>query len=265
MLHAVVRNKSLHYRLYRGEREDNGRQVREEDEITSTFLGPLDFMDPILVYDFCIHLFGLTNLCHILPKDPPTSCKLILWPRLNGGSDRLFVEPDAQLILLWPNGKKIIIVIEFKWRAPLSGSDQLHQQWSAIQRDYDPKNAWHFFVGLDISCGINARHSQEVDPWLIDGEDHLALISWAQIRDALGKIQPSTCGLYQWATLTDLYLDLIGVKRFKGYCNIAAPFPNKDMLHSWRFNGLSHGFHGYHQLELPPPFARINSQQYYKE
>jgi len=265
MLHAIVQHKTSHFRHYLGERTEGSGRVREEDEITSIFLGPLDFMEPTLVYHFFGQLFRLADQSHVLPKVPPLSCELHLWPSLEGGDDRLRIEPDAHLCLLWPDDRQIDILIEFKWRAPLSGKDQLHQQWLAFQRQHDKRNTWHFFIGLDISDGAKAKNSQEGNPWMVDKVDHLALISWAQIRDALSMCFNGHHNLSKWAKMSDSFLEAIGIRKFKGFDLLDTQATMLTISKKWHFSGLDHGFKGFFQHNYLLPSMGCNHQYFFKE
>ena len=202
MLHATAHHgKSTLYKRYLGHRDGIEKSVHEEDEITSTVIGPLDFLLPEEV-----HRFWHTVLEHkILPSDSPSSTCIKFWPKNNK------IEPDARVDFHWSNNDRCILLIELKWHAPLSGNDQLHQQWKQYLQADERKNALHVFIAPEISQGINAQ--QDKKTW----GDRLVIVTWMQIRNALKSLEGENSGLGRWAKVANSFLERIGVRQFIGF------------------------------------------------
>lgn len=196
MLHAITQNKSTHGRRYLGYRDKDEARVSEEDEITSIFLGPLDFMEATPVLQFWTEVFHLLGRKVVFPAAPPIDYKFRLWPLGRP------VQPDAHLTFFWADNKRFDILIEFKWHAPLSGKYQLHRQWREYLNEDERKECWHVFIAPEISAGIAAKNAEKVYAWRKGDDDRLVLVSWAQISDALSRCRGRSDGLARWAAMT---------------------------------------------------------------
>jgi hypothetical protein len=105
-----------------------------------------------------------------------------------------------------------ILLIEFKWRAPLSGENQLHRQWREYLTEDERENALHLFIAPEISSGMSAQQSKDV--W----GDRLVLITWMQIRRILQVVSnENNTGLGRWAIVADKFLERIGISSFSGF------------------------------------------------
>lgn len=239
MLHALEKKKTNYYRRYLGVRDGHEKRVCEEDEITSTVFGALEFVDLKHVYDFWREVFRLERQSVLLPAESPNSCKFELWPKKNN------IEPDAHFTFFWANGVRLDLLIELKWEAPLSGKDQLRKQWQDYL-DIDVKNnCWHLFIAPDISAGLAARDSEVGNIWQVESDDRLILLSWAQIRDALAKFKDRSDGFGRWAVLTSHFLEKIGVRHFKGFAQAHRALPVTELLYQKFYSGSNHGFKGF--------------------
>ena len=69
MLHATFKGKGKLYTRYLGHRDGEERKVHEEDEITSTVLGPLDFMAPADVHRFWQCVLVAAGHAEFLPNE----------------------------------------------------------------------------------------------------------------------------------------------------------------------------------------------------
>lgn len=223
MLHAINQNKSTLYKRYGGYRDLNDHRVCEEDEITSTIIGPMDFMLPDEVHRFWSALFQLksrTDVFGELSYQPPKSIEVKLWPSRQvkaGGRER--VEPDATIEFIWPDKTRILLLIEFKWRSNLSGDDQLHRQWNHYLTKKEQAYTFHLFIAPVITEGASARNSELGDIW----GDRLILITWETFRRALNTIRKNdkaTTSLGRWSTVADSFLQKIGIKKFVGFGNL---------------------------------------------
>lgn len=239
MLHAIKQNKSRLYRRYHGDRLDfsEEQRVSEEDEITSTFFGPLDFMSIDNAWSFWQILLQITGKVDLL-AETPQSIKLTLWPKRK-------IEPDGMLTVEWSNGKRLILVIEIKWRAPLRDR-QLHDQWLNFLTMDERQNAYHLFIGPNISAGIVARSEDAQPVW--DTDNHrLILLSWAEVRTSLGKLQAGLedSAIKRWSYCADGFLEKIGVYRFNGFgvlnqIRLDEPLIVNETIFWNPFNGFSY-------------------------
>jgi len=222
MLHAINQKKSSHYKRYLGHRDSNDGRVCEEDEITSTIIGPMDFMSSDEIHRFWSALFQLKSRPDVfgeLSVQPPNSIEVKLWPsrQVNYGRER--VEPDATIEFIWPDNTRILLLIEFKWRANLSGEDQLHRQWNHYLTEEEQAYTFHLFIAPVVTEGISARNSELGDIW----GHRLILITWETFRRALNTIKnndKATTTLGRWSTVADSFLQKIGIKKFVGFGNL---------------------------------------------
>lgn len=268
MLHAIYRSKTRYYQRYHGDRSDTHgeRHVREEDEITSTFLGPLDFMQPGEILGFWREVLRLIGRAEILPNAPLHNAELRLWP---SSSDGRRIEPDAVLELHWTDGARRILLLEFKWRAPLSGEDQLHRQWQHYLGVEERRDAYHLFIAPEVSAGAAARNSEIGDVWSSTDGNRLILIPWETIRSALDNLKvrhAADTRLARWSIIADRYLERIGIYRFGGFRSLN-PLLDSSLVATtplfWKpFGGFMHlDFTACGDLTVPPTlFFHINQQ-----
>lgn len=221
MLHAAAKGKTKFYERYLGRREPDDVRVCEEDEITSTIIGPMDFMSPNEIHQFWAELFRLKSLHDVLPEQPPESMEVKLWPsRPAPVGDGKRIEPDATIEFLWSDKTRRILLIEFKWRASLSGKDQLHRQWVHYLTPNEREYAFHLFIAPVVAEGASAKNSDLGDVW----GDRLVLITWETFRHALNSITNNggtTTGLRRWSASADNFLARIGINKFVGFGHLA--------------------------------------------
>lgn len=266
MLHAIKQKKTSHYRRYLGYRDESDKSVREEDEISSIFLGPLDFMEPKLVLRFWTEVFQLLGRKEVFQDKPPQRHELQMWPsRAVISQDRKRIEPDAHITFFWADSARVDILIEFKWRAPLSSKDQLHRQWQDYLSEDERKNGWHVFIAPEISAGIAARNGDYGDPWRTGDNDRLILVSWAQIVVALSKCQDSSVGLSRWAAITTDFLEKIGIRRFMGFEEAHRKLPVTEIFHQPFYSGLTHDFNGFGSAIEITPESKMSFKSFFKE
>lgn len=212
MLHAFSHKKSRLYRRYLGHRDEtNESRVAEEDEITSTLMGPLAFLPPAAIAAFWGAVVNLRNPEYAFPAEAPIRAEMCFWPRRNR------VEPDLHVELTWGN-HTLILLVEFKWRAPLSGQGQLHDQWKTYLRPEEQSRALHLFIGLDVSEASNALNRQDV--W----NGKLLARSWFDILTAVSTIQTGPgMALKRWSDQVQRCLELLAVEPFNGFAKLAQP------------------------------------------
>lgn len=212
MLHAFSHKKSRLYRRYLGHRDETTElRVAEEDEMTSTLMGPLAFLSPAAIAAFWDALIGLRHPEHAFPTGAPTAAEMFFWPR----SGR--IEPDLVVELAWGSYTRILLV-EFKWRAPLSGQDQLHDQWERYLSAEERGRALHLFIGLDTSEATNALNRRDV--W----NGKLLMRSWFDILTAVANIRTGPgLELQRWSEQVRRCLKLLAIEPFSGFEALARP------------------------------------------
>lgn len=228
MLHVISQKPSNLYKRYkpdRGQRASNEGMVHAEDEITSAIIGPMDFMMPDEILRFWSELFIIKfrhDVFGDLSKRPLEKLEVKLWPSkiYRDGGIRRSVEPDATIEFIWPNNTRILLLIEFKWRALLSKEDQLHRQWNRYLTEKEQAHAFHLFIAPVVAEGASARNSELGDIW----GDQLILITWETFRIALNTIKKNdrdTTSLGRWSTVADRFLQKIGIETFGGFDHLA--------------------------------------------
>lgn len=212
MLHAFSHNKSRLYRRYLGHRDDvTEKRVAEEDEMTSTLIGPLAFLSPAAIAAFWCAVVHLRNPEHAFPPGAPSHAQMQFWPRNRR------VEPDLRVDLTWGDDTRIVLV-EFKWRAPLSSKDQLQDQWTVYLEPEERSRALHLFIGLDTSAGLNALNRR--DEW----HGKLLMRSWFDMLTAVTQIKTGPgLELRRWSEQVQKTLKLLSVQPFEGFGSLAPP------------------------------------------
>jgi hypothetical protein len=235
MLHAIANSKSMLYKRYLGERQGQAQEgkVSEEDEITSTILGPLDFLSASEVYAFWKHVLEKAGHSDKLPSSV-SDMKLKLWPSRQENNGR--IEPDATIEFMENKKTTLILLMEFKWRARLSGGNQLQRQWQEFLNEQEREKALHLFIAPEISAGIAARNEEDV--W--DGR--LVFLPWIDIKAALKELITEKTPIGRWAGLVDSFLEKIGIQGFNGFSNLAHLVSSVNLhgaLGLWSFNGFA--------------------------
>lgn len=210
MLHAFSNKKSRLYRRYLGHRDDvTERRVAEEDEITSLIMGPLAFLSPAAIGAFWAGLVRLRNPEHEFPIGSPTQAQMYFWPR------RGKIEPDLRINLAW-GGETRVILVEFKWRAPLSGENQLHEQWRTYLTSEERESALHVFIGLETSAGAQAMIREDI--W----NGRLVTRSWFDVLSTLPTLKTGAAlELHRWGEQVKKCLNLLAVRPFNGFGSLA--------------------------------------------
>ncbi|KPQ23504.1 MAG: hypothetical protein HLUCCA13_13055 [Halomonas sp. HL-48] len=237
MLHAITHGKTRSYQRYLGRRDAAEPRVHEEDELTSLIMGPLAFMPVEAIGAFWTSLVEFQNTECSLPLGPITFAKMSFWPRRN-------VEPDMLVELRWLSGDVRWILVEFKWRAPLSGRRQLHRQWLEFLSDQERCNAYHIFIAPEVSEGLNALGDEDV--W--DGR--LLLRSWFDILNMCRHLSlPEMNPLLGWARQIEGLLGLLNIAPFRGFSKLTVP--SKPCLTGNVFWKGSSGFNDLPDLNHP--------------
>lgn len=205
MLHAFSHKKSRLYRRYLGHRDDATElRVAEEDEITSIIMGPLAFLSPAAIGAFWVGLIHLRNPEHKFPDGLPTQAQMYFWPRRGG------IEPDLRVDLAWGSESRTLLV-EFKWRAPLSGERQLHEQWGTYMKEEQDRGL-HLFIGLETSAASNALAREDI--W----NGKLLLRSWFDVLTTLPTVKTGAgLELKRWGEQVREFLNLLAVRPFCGF------------------------------------------------
>jgi hypothetical protein len=221
MLHSFCHGKSHLYRRYLGHRDVGEKRVCEEDEITSLIMGPLDYLSPEASGSFWRALIE----CDVgeelaFPSSTISRVQMDFWQRRT-------IEPDLLVELQWATGERRIVLVEFKWNAPLSGNDQLHRQWNEYLTDAEREVAHHVFIAPEISAGLNAIGQDNI--W----NGRLILRSWISILDLLKQLDCSThAGLEKWSTQVATLLERLHIRRFQGFRGLTIPstFPESPLF-----------------------------------
>jgi hypothetical protein len=229
MLHAIDKGKTKFYHRYLGRRDDDERKVHEEDEITSTVLGPLDFLPAMDVYRFWREVLHSTGHAAFLPSAPPSDVDVALWPRGKAKNDGNSIEPDGVVTIKTADGQTRILLLELKWRAGLGGKNknQLHRQWKQLLNEAERAQALHLFIAPEITAGAQAPNNEEAggDVWQSPEGSRLVLLPWLRIRAILSEFAKENSALGRWANLSDLFLERVGIRRFAGFRKLTTPFP----------------------------------------
>lgn len=236
MLHAFNRGKSSIYRRYLGWREIEGeKQIRAEDELTALLLGPLDFLRPEDTAHFWHYLLIHAKAPYYSPETLPNEAKMHFWPKESG------IEPDLVVELGWPDGHKIDLLVELKWRSKLSGQDQLHRQWQDYFLPQQRQTGYHLFIAPDTSEAVVARNHERGDVW----QKRLLEVSWLRL---MGLFSSLPAPLQPWANQVKQILEKLNIRSFQGFEGehikpLSLPSFNNQHLF-WR------GFIGFQSLPL---------------
>lgn len=219
MLHAINQNKTNFYKRYLGHREKGERQVSEEDEITSLIMSPLSLLSRPAIGAFwkaLIEWDAVDILPIKLPDKPVENAMMEFWPRRSTGKEVL--EPDMLVNLKWFSGEHINLLVEFKWRAPLSGEMQLHNQWEKFLSEEERQNSYHIYIAPELSNGYKALDHKDV--W----NGRLLLRSWFHILNLLNEY-PLSCQtdeLTTWSNHVCMLLKKLHIHPFNGFQKVVS-------------------------------------------
>jgi hypothetical protein len=228
MLHSFCQGKSHLYRRYLGHRDIGEKRVCEEDEITSLIMGPLDYLPPEASGSFWRALIERDVIEELaFPSGTASRVQMDFWPRRT-------IEPDLLVELQWPTGERRIVLVEFKWNAPLSGNDQLQRQWNEYLTDAEREVAHHLFIAPETSAGLNAIGQDNI--W----NGRLILRSWISILDVLKHLDYSAdAGLEKWSSQVSTLLERLHIRRFQGFKDLTIHYtPLKSPLFWSPINGF---------------------------
>ncbi len=210
MLRAIVQKKTRFHHRYLGHREEGEKNVRAEDEITSSFFDGLALLDAPDVLRFWRQLLGKEQRFSFFPDEEPSHLSWHFWPRR--WSDESWIEPDMHLVFHWPCGESRTILVELKWRSRLP-ERQLQDQWMKyLSNERERSESVHVFIGRDVSAALAAR--DEAGVW---GADQLILRPWIEIRGEMAMIETSSGPLRRWLAIADQFLANLQVSRFSGF------------------------------------------------
>lgn len=230
MLHAITQKKTRLHLRYLGHREDGESRVCEEDEITSLIMGPLAFLPDSAIGAFWTALVRSRNPEVEFPAGRVTKAEMLFWPR------RGRIEPDLRVDLAWGSERRVLLV-EFKWRAPLSGEDQLHKQWLEYLSPDERERALHVFIAPGTSEGSNAMSREDV--W----QGKLLLRSWFDVLNTLHDLSgPEAHFLERWSSEARRCLARLQIRPFRGFSRLSAPEIQAPQAEAfWRsFDGFAH-------------------------
>lgn len=214
MLHAISQNKTNLHKRYLGHREKSERRVSEEDELTSLIMSPLSLLSKSAIGTFWKALIEWNEVDTLpikLPDKPVENAMIEFWPRRY--TEKEVLEPDMLVKLEWPSGAHINLLVEFKWRAPLSGERQLHNQWEKFLSDEERQNSYHIYIAPELSNGYKALDHKDV--W----NGKLLLRSWFDILNILTQKPYSiqTNELLTWSDHVCNLLEKLHIRPFNGF------------------------------------------------
>lgn len=234
MLHAVSQKKpgctkrlgrdEKHQKTYKG----NG----QEDSITSSFFGPLDFMPAAESWEFWKQVIN-RSIGTSIPDTSPFSAQYRFWPKLKSGDDIGYCEPDILIEYCWLNEqaeeKNIIILVEIKWDSNFSNAEgfasQLHRQWHELKQSNREQNAVHVFIGKKTSEALQAKELQD------DWGDKLIIWSWKNIRSILNSNTATNSNLYdKWSRISSSFLENLNIIEFSGISSFRESMDEGDLI-----------------------------------
>jgi len=244
MLHAFRRGKSRLYKRYLGHREEGEHRVCEEDEITALILGPMDYLpaEAVGIFWKAVIEQGSRGLPHAFPLGPAVRTEMHFWPRRS-------IEPDLLIELHWADGARRWLLVELKWKAPLSGDDQLQLQWREFLTPAEREEAYHLFIAPEISAGLNALGKEDI--W--DGR--LLLRSWVSILHVLQHLNATnSAGFDKWKAQVVHFLGQLGIKPFRGFTSLLSPQSAFESPIFWSSLG---GFAQFRPPAVPPSTGQL--------
>lgn len=223
MLHAIYRKKSqLPAQRYAASAGAQDTRRTQEDEITSTIFGPLDFMSVEALRKVIGSLFER----ELPPKSSNISIEF--WP----GYDR--VEPDVVFIEDLEDKRKNAYIVEVKWNAPL-GEEQVERQIDAVEAIEGIHRTSHIVL---------SRHILNVDAQSRN-------LTWMDFKDRVISLKKSTStdrALTKWIDLVDCFLEQCNIRHFRGFGEVKVPVTTRQSLESAIFWP---GFQGWEGIENP--------------
>jgi len=221
LLHAVIHNKKTRV---------GGDAWNLEDNITSTFFGPLRFMS------FDESWYVLKQIFNISLDHEPDQIALDFWPRFK------LREPDMMIYLSKNDSRIKTILLEVKWEASQSGSEeehQLKQQYNAYKKSYKKNHGESEWLQeketLTIIYLVLRKDKAIKELTTNNRPDHLIEIkTWNQIALSLQRMDSiDTCGLKMWRKDSLAYLSKLLGNVFHGFNDDIFKFQphiNKDIL-----------------------------------
>lgn len=194
MLHAIEKSKTRISRRYLGYRDGIELRVSEEDEITSTVLGPLDFLTAAENHRFWQRLLASVKHANFLPPSQPSNVEFGFWERRIANDASGTIEPDAIVRMCWPDGSTRTLLIELKWRAPLSGEDQLHRQWLQYLTEMERQTALHLLLP-QMYLLENQLEARVMFGAIESSSSYLGYISAPYLANSRKRLRPSAAGL----------------------------------------------------------------------
>ncbi|SEN20744.1 hypothetical protein SAMN04487857_111192 [Pseudomonas sp. ok272] len=217
MLHAISQKKSQLHKRYLGYREPDEVRVGEEDELTSLLIGPLAFLPAQAIATFWERLIKHAHPSIDWPTGTVTQAQMHFWPRRPIAPQR-YIEPDLLVQIHWPTGERRTLLVEFKWRAPLSSERQLHDQWQKFLTLEEQAHALHLFIAPEVSHGLAALDQDDI--W----QGRLLLRSWLDVLACLQRLpQTEDEPLGHWAAQVTKVLAMLNIHPFQGFVNLDAP------------------------------------------
>lgn len=228
MLHAIARpGKSKRDRAIHAFRVEKTSVADKfyEDEVTSSVLGPLVFLqaeDVQLIWQAL-----LPDLAVLRGNGVADHCEVRLWDRRKIKGQPGTVEPDVRFDFCWHTEwgeKKHMVLLEVKWRAAVGHIEQMHRQWQEYLTAHERDHCTHVLLtqstrSLDVLRSYTDNHGTAV--WMGWSWFRLAIARLAEQLQSDGKGNTPLC---KWARLVDVFLGEVGIHRFTGLASVCKAF-----------------------------------------
>ena len=158
-----------------------------EDAITSSVFSPLRALPPETIWrvvgDAMISREAYPNVLGRFTGEPPIHVGIELWPWLRGEKS---VEPDVLITVEFPDGKRLAVLVEVKWNAPL-GFDQISHQRDALAADHSRQAYSHRLNLLLVRSRAQADAGR--DPCINEIENQVVICTWAEFAHRLAMLE----------------------------------------------------------------------------
>ena len=127
----------------------SGEHLGYEDEIVSAVFGPLRYFPEEMQGEFFRRLIALyfpEAAAWPAAEGGTNSCRLEFWPNLSAAGR---VEPDIVVHFSTRTARRVTLVIEAKWKAPLH-EGQLDDQWNHALATCGDSHVLHLFLAREV-------------------------------------------------------------------------------------------------------------------
>lgn len=240
MLNAVI-GKKLRGRVkdlfHSDSSNSDARQILQEDVITSSVFGPLQYMDAASAWQAIERTFFRGDKPHENGAFQPVHHRLVFWPSL-ALKGRTRVEPD--LIFEFSDAQNCcrIILLEVKWGADLS-EEQLQAQRSATEKAYPGAAICQVLLAKEVSPGAQEQARAT----------SCEVVKWHQLAGASNQKCAEITGI--WIGQVEAFLARLGIVPFSGI-KVDSLVNDDDARHvfDWRMRHVTFSFVVHHVVEV---------------